>query len=431
MWLMGGRRRERGQALFVVVGAMTVVFVIGAIAVDIGLWLSDRRAVQSAADLAALAGAQDLPGDEAEAIASACAWAENNGFVDGVAGVGVSVELLNSDDLSSVAAGSCGGGAGTAGFGCAAGRCNAIRVTISKPGGRLFTSIIGLATEVTATGSAVAGVNVDLVTANTLLLFDASGAMLIDCNQTRSNPGCGIKEGKAAAAGFVELLTGGTSDGGSAVGFLPYNNCYNPPAPPPNQYLCVEEAHVIPPTTDAGPLLAAINAIGARGLVNVCLPLARAAEFLGSEPAPGTVVFLSNGDNVTYRDSNAFGVVPHCRPTSLTAVQLQVPRCLAPAVQERELDVKAWQSAEALKARGAQVYVIGLDVCGPDDGRSASDAGYCAGIGDTAHDSVADQRLLKCIASSDEHYIPVATPLGLHDAFTELATEIAERGLLR
>jgi hypothetical protein len=51
---------ERGQALILVVLAMTVIFVIGVIAVDFTLWLTERRGAQKDADLATLAGAMEL-----------------------------------------------------------------------------------------------------------------------------------------------------------------------------------------------------------------------------------------------------------------------------------------------------------------------------------------------------------------------------------
>lgn len=53
---------------------MTVVFVIGVIVVDLGLWLSERRGAQSDSDFAALAGAWELldpAGTAADAVAAA------------------------------------------------------------------------------------------------------------------------------------------------------------------------------------------------------------------------------------------------------------------------------------------------------------------------------------------------------------------------
>jgi len=66
-------RGEKGQMLLIMVVAMTVVFVIGAIAVDVGLFLSERRGAQADADFVALSGAWALldPGaTEADAQAA-------------------------------------------------------------------------------------------------------------------------------------------------------------------------------------------------------------------------------------------------------------------------------------------------------------------------------------------------------------------------
>jgi hypothetical protein len=51
---------EKGQILILSVLAFTVVFVIGAIVVDLGLWLSERRGSQTDADFLALQGAWEL-----------------------------------------------------------------------------------------------------------------------------------------------------------------------------------------------------------------------------------------------------------------------------------------------------------------------------------------------------------------------------------
>jgi Putative Flp pilus-assembly TadE/G-like len=51
---------EHGQSLLLLVLAMTVMLVVGAIVVDVGLWLSERRGSQTDADFAALAGAYEL-----------------------------------------------------------------------------------------------------------------------------------------------------------------------------------------------------------------------------------------------------------------------------------------------------------------------------------------------------------------------------------
>jgi hypothetical protein len=74
------RKTEQGQALIVAVLVMAVVLGFTAMAIDIGLMYEERRDMQNAADAAALAGAQYLPQDPSEAVATAQQWALNNGI---------------------------------------------------------------------------------------------------------------------------------------------------------------------------------------------------------------------------------------------------------------------------------------------------------------------------------------------------------------
>jgi len=78
--------------------AATVIFVIGAIVVDIGLWVSQRRSAQAAADLAALAAATQLgPGQSfGAANAKGADFAQRNGYND------VRVEIPPSHDQVTV-----------------------------------------------------------------------------------------------------------------------------------------------------------------------------------------------------------------------------------------------------------------------------------------------------------------------------------------
>src|SRR5438552_19203264 len=78
-------RRERGQMLILFVMGATVIFVIGAIVVDIGLWVTERRKAQAAADFAALAAATQLgnPNPFADAQVKGLEFARRNGYDDG------------------------------------------------------------------------------------------------------------------------------------------------------------------------------------------------------------------------------------------------------------------------------------------------------------------------------------------------------------
>jgi len=59
---------------------MVVILGFAAMAVDVGLFLHERRDLQKAADAAALAGAQELPGAPSEAEANVHEWADKNGI---------------------------------------------------------------------------------------------------------------------------------------------------------------------------------------------------------------------------------------------------------------------------------------------------------------------------------------------------------------
>jgi len=141
-----------------VMGA-TVIFVIGAIVVDIGLWVSERRNAQAAADLAALAAATQLhdPSDpNGAAIAKGEEFARRNGYDPS----------SDSDITVTVEPGYSGS--------------DTVKVTIDEHGGSLFAGIFGItsmdvgATAVAAYGQSPPGPDV--------ALFASSS----DCNAGRT-----------------------------------------------------------------------------------------------------------------------------------------------------------------------------------------------------------------------------------------------------
>jgi hypothetical protein len=83
--------RERGQTLILFLVVATVILVIGVIVVDVGLWLSERRQAQSAADMAALAAASQLRNSNGAATAKGQEFARRNGFDDSRNSVSVAV----------------------------------------------------------------------------------------------------------------------------------------------------------------------------------------------------------------------------------------------------------------------------------------------------------------------------------------------------
>lgn len=94
-------REESGQGL--VVGALVMVVILGfaAMAVDVGLFLHERRDLQNAADAAALAGVQELPGSPHDAQLKAEEWAHNNGIdVDELEAIEISTTHAANDTIT-------------------------------------------------------------------------------------------------------------------------------------------------------------------------------------------------------------------------------------------------------------------------------------------------------------------------------------------
>lgn len=101
MWGVCRLRRESGQALILAAAAMVVVIGMAAMAIDVGMFLHEKRDLQNAADAAALAGAQDLPASAANAVVSATTWAQQNGIGAGeLEGVTVSTTYVANDTIT-------------------------------------------------------------------------------------------------------------------------------------------------------------------------------------------------------------------------------------------------------------------------------------------------------------------------------------------
>lgn len=439
-----GLRDERGQVLIMFVGVLTIIFLIGAIVVDWGLWLSERRGVQRAADLAALAGSLDLPYDPDsgnDPRVSALEWAARNGYADGVDGVEVEVELLCANKIPSPPPGICRNTNPSSDepSPCVPERgCDSIRVTIHKPGRHFFSSIFGVSGMLVGSG-AVASLSFNLLPLDTVLMVDATGSMGASppCNSNGTNSGCPIKEAKDAASDFVDILLPEDDPTGlTRVAFAPYRGCYQPPRQESN---CVPASNVIPLTNDPDRLQAGIRATSAQGGTgtNVCLALWQAQQLLASSTVQRKfVVLLTDGDNTYNAASFGNGAPPlACRPDTEPEKSDEYvgTECRPAQTREIQLDRKTLQLANQLRAQGVEIYVVGFGVCGGADRARPKTPGYCNAVGRPDHDNEADRRLLKCVASSTEgtndHYFEVPTAQDLPEVFQIIAWEIAGRAL--
>jgi Flp pilus assembly protein TadG len=92
---------ERGQGLVLGTLAMVVIMAFTAMAIDVGLFLHEKRELQKAADAAALAGAQELPNSPETALVRAGRWALSNGIGSGeIDSVDVTTTYATDDTLT-------------------------------------------------------------------------------------------------------------------------------------------------------------------------------------------------------------------------------------------------------------------------------------------------------------------------------------------
>jgi len=112
-------RSERGQSTVLTLVFLTVLLGMAALVLDVGSWYRTKRAEQSTADAAALAGAQALPYDTASAGTLAMQYANKNG--GGVLPSGVT-------------------------FSSGAGANDTITVKLTKPATGIFSKLFGVKT---------------------------------------------------------------------------------------------------------------------------------------------------------------------------------------------------------------------------------------------------------------------------------------------
>jgi hypothetical protein len=93
-------RNDTGQATVLTVVFLTVLLGMAALVLDIGSWYRADRATQSTADAAALAGAQALPYDPANASTLAMQYANKNGGGLAASDISISKSLVPNDTIS-------------------------------------------------------------------------------------------------------------------------------------------------------------------------------------------------------------------------------------------------------------------------------------------------------------------------------------------
>ena len=93
-------RSESGQAVVLSVVWMVVLLGMAGLVIDVGSWYRSQRDLQSEADAAALAGAQELPTDVSTAGGLAVTYAQKNGFTLPPSGITISGQVVADDSIT-------------------------------------------------------------------------------------------------------------------------------------------------------------------------------------------------------------------------------------------------------------------------------------------------------------------------------------------
>ncbi len=129
---------ERGQTLILWVLAFSVILVVAAIVVDVGLWVSERYGAQNDGDFSALAGAQaylaDI-NDTSTAFDDAKVWAIANGVLDAEIDAAPSSNCSAGNSCIDVGTSNCRGNGDTMPW---------VEARIRHPGTALFSSIFSV-----------------------------------------------------------------------------------------------------------------------------------------------------------------------------------------------------------------------------------------------------------------------------------------------
>lgn len=93
-------RNESGQAVVLSVVWMVVLLGMAGLVIDVGSWYRSQRNLQSQADAAALAGAQELPADTSTAGGLAQTYALKNGFTLPPSGITITGTIVPDDSIT-------------------------------------------------------------------------------------------------------------------------------------------------------------------------------------------------------------------------------------------------------------------------------------------------------------------------------------------
>ncbi|HLF79368.1 MAG TPA: pilus assembly protein TadG-related protein [Dehalococcoidia bacterium] len=309
--VMRPHKREDGQVIIMVGLATIVLFGVVGLAVDVGRLYIMKAELSRAMDAAALAGVLELP-DAAKATAACEEYL-----------------LKNEPGIQAVA--------GSGGVLCDSPGENTLRVRGRKEITMFFIGVLGI-DDAGVSAKAKAGFGVAFLDA-VLVLDETSSMADPPCTSGTDNTtsGCPIKEAKAAAKAFKDVLLGPSPDGNTVIGITGFRGCYrddtspstNSTAPKPNSATnCTPDhgsastSHVIAMqsnSSDLGTKIDQMSALGGSG-TNVCNGMLKGWEVLngpanhqGQANALKYMILLSDGDN-NYNGAYSYQSSPYASP---------------------------------------------------------------------------------------------------------------------
>jgi Flp pilus assembly protein TadG len=467
-------RGEGGQVLIMVGLAAVVLFGIAGLAIDAGRLYKTKAELSRAADAAALAGVLEMDGTsqgllDAETVAEAYFAAnEPTGTANAVANGAVNELTVDaSKSVNMIFMSVFGFGSSTvtarakAGFG-----------TVTVDAALVIDSTSSMGDPPCNSSQNNSGCPI----------WEAkNAAKAFKDVLLGTSPSGNVVVGVAAFRGCYRIASGGTQ---SATVPMPSSkaNCILHDSSSSSQVIGLMSN----PTT-LGTRIDNINATGGSG-TNLCNGISKGWEVLEGAgnhlTSPNNrryLVVLSDGDN-NYNGGYTYQTSPHDSPHTYQTHSCRPPQscvssgynvgestsssgpceddstgtsaagevndadvqngCTANnARRERQMDARTWNLAKAVEADGVEIFVVAFGVCSNTatvcgDG-ICTDAECDAAISPSSGtitatiDNVADQRLLKCVASSaagtNNHYFYASSASALPTIFTTIAQQIAHR----
>jgi Flp pilus assembly protein TadG len=458
---------ENGQALILFTLALCVLLLCAMSVVDVGFFLHNRENAQQAADAAALAGSQDLPGNTIAAQNDALSYITKNGLD----AANTTISFKCTSQIPSI----CTSGSGT---------YDTIVVTQKAPSPAYFGGVLGIlgvnncwvhGCTATATAAGCRGACAAVSNPGPLdvaLVLDDTGTMHSGCTGSQQTQvpetgatNCPVAMARLASRTMLNNLFPAGGPTTTQVGLVRFRGCYGTQRfnPVPNEAAtrgCVlfSEEHSLAGPAGKASLNSTIDtesAVGGFPGTNICTGLDQGSSILfgaGSQiGAKKVIVLITDGDN-RYSDgaeggsTNRGNPIPGVLPTGTWSTSQGGANICKPGLVPgdgssygsdydssiNQMDTLTNSRASTLKSQGVEIYVVRF--ADPPGDSSAATLCNNALVGqgssrDGANDTW-DRNLTRCIASStsgtNDHYFYAPTPDQLPVIFSTISTQIAQ-----